>query len=76
MSIYPTTQVVFYDVDNLLWYIGVTAYKTGIKSEIISDRLITGYTENMRLLKYREGIRGDDGGCASATLNYSLWSYP
>ena len=66
----------FYGVRNLEWFIGVTAFDTGIETEIVHGWLNSGYTENMRLLEHRPEACGDDGGGASPTLGYTLGAYP
>ncbi len=66
----------FYGVRNLEWFIGVTAFDTGIEPEIVNAWLDSGYTENMRMLEHRREACGDDGGGASPTLGYTLGAYP
>jgi heparin/heparan-sulfate lyase len=66
----------FYGVRNCLWFIGCTAFGTGIESELVNEWLLWGHDENMRLLEYRKKARGDDGGGASATLGYVFGAYP
>ncbi len=66
----------FYGVRNCLWFVGCTAFGTGIESEKIDEWLVWGRNENMRLLEHRRKACGDDGGGASATLGYVLGAYP
>lgn len=66
----------FYGVRNCLWFIGCTAYGTGIETELASKWLVEGRDENMKLLEYRKRACGDDGGGASPTLGYVFGAYP
>jgi heparin/heparan-sulfate lyase len=66
----------FYGVKNCLWFIGCTAYGTGIETELVNEWLVWGHNENRKLLEYRRKARGDDGGGASATLGYVFGAYP
>lgn len=66
----------FYGVKNCLWFIGCTAYGTGIEEELVNEWLIWGRNENMKLLEHRRRACGDDGGGASSTLGYVLGAYP
>ncbi len=66
----------FYGVKNCLWFIGCTAYGTGIETELVNEWLVWGHDENFRLLEYRRKARGDDGGGASPTLGYVFGAYP
>jgi len=65
----------FYGVKNCLWFIGCTAFGTGIEPELVNEWLVWGYDENVKLLEYRKKARGDDGGGASATLGYVFGAY-
>ena len=69
-------QTGFYGVRNCLWFIGCTAFGTGIESERVNEWLVWGRNENMKLLEHRRKACGDDGGGASATLGYILGAYP
>jgi len=60
----------FYGVRNCLWFIGCTAFDTGIETELVNEWLVWGHDENMKLLEYRSKARGDDGGGASPPLGY------
>ena len=66
----------FYGVKNCLWFIGCTAFGTGIETELVNEWLVWGHDENLRLLEHRKKACGDDGGGASATLGYILGAYP
>jgi heparin/heparan-sulfate lyase len=66
----------FYGVKNCLWFIGCTAFGTGIETEKVNEWLLWGRNENMKLLDHRRKACGDDGGGASATLGYVLGAYP
>ena len=66
----------FYGVKNCLWFIGCTAFGTGIEEDKINEWLLWGRNENMKLLEHRRRACGDDGGGASATLGYVLGAYP
>ena len=66
----------FYGVKNCLWFIGCTAFGTGIEEEKINEWVVWGRNENMKMLEHRRSSCGDDGGGASATLGYVLGAYP
>jgi len=66
----------FYGVRNSLWFIGCTAFGTGIEPERVNEWLVWGHDENLRLLDHRRRSCGDDGGGASATLGYLFGAYP
>ncbi len=66
----------FYGVTNSLWFIGCTAFGTGIEAELANEWLVWGHDENMKLLEYRKEACGDDGGGASPTLGYVFGAYP
>jgi hypothetical protein len=66
----------FYGVKNCLWFIGCTAFGTGIEEEKVNGWLVWGRNENMKMLEHRRRACGDDGGGASATLGYVLGAYP
>jgi len=66
----------FYGVRNCLWFIGCTAFATGIETDLVNDWLVWGHDENRKLLEYRRNARGDDGGGASPTLGYVFGAYP
>jgi hypothetical protein len=66
----------FYGVKNCLWFIGCTAFGTGIEEDKVNEWLVWGWNENMKLLEHRRRACGDDGGGASATLGYVLGAYP
>jgi len=66
----------FYGVRNCLWFLGCTAYGTGIEMEKVNEWLVWGHDENLKLLEHRRKACGDDGGGASSTLGYVLGAYP
>jgi hypothetical protein len=66
----------FYGVKNCLWFIGCTAWGTGIHPETVNRWLVWGHDENRKLLAHRKQACGDDGGGASPTLGYVLGAYP
>ncbi|HOX03807.1 MAG TPA: heparinase II/III family protein [Candidatus Paceibacterota bacterium] len=66
----------FYGVQNCLWFLGCTAFQTGIETEKVNEWLVWGRAENLKLLEHRRQACGDDGGGASATLGYLLGAYP
>jgi heparin/heparan-sulfate lyase len=66
----------FYGVRNCLWFIGCTAFGTGIEPELVNEWLVWGHDENLRMLEHRRRACGDDGGGASATLGYIFGAYP
>jgi hypothetical protein len=66
----------FYGVRNSLWFIGCTAYGTGIEPQLVNEWLVWGHDENLKLLAHRRTACGDDGGGASATLGYIFGAYP
>jgi heparin/heparan-sulfate lyase len=66
----------FYGVRNCLWFIGCTAFNTGIETERINEWLLWGHDENLKMLAHRKKACGDDGGGASPTLGYVFGAYP
>ena len=66
----------FYGVRNCLWFIGCTAFGTGIETQRVNEWLAWGHNENRKLLEHRKGACGDDGGGASPTLGYVFGAYP
>ncbi len=66
----------FYGVRNCLWFIGCTAFGTGIETERVNQWLVWGRDENLKMLEHRKRACGDDGGGASPTLGYVFGAYP
>ncbi len=66
----------FYGVKNCLWFIGCTAFGTGIETERAGEWLVWGHDENLKMLEHRKRACGDDGGGASPTLGYVFGAYP
>ena len=70
----PTTG--FYGPLNLRWFVGLALYDDGINDDLALEYLRSGYELNMQLLEHRRKSAGDDGGAASASLNYAMGAYP
>lgn len=66
----------FYGVRNCLWFIGCTAYGTGIEPQRVNEWLVWGHNENLKMLEHRRKACGKDGGGASPTLGYIFGAYP
>ncbi|MFW6114480.1 MAG: heparinase II/III domain-containing protein [bacterium] len=66
----------FYGVRNCLWFIGCTAFNTGIETERVNEWLVWGHDENLKMLEHRKRACGEDGGGASPTLGYVFGAYP
>jgi heparin/heparan-sulfate lyase len=66
----------FYGVRNCLWFIGCTAYGTGIETVLVNEWLVWGHDENLKMLAHRRKACGEDGGGASPTLGYTFGAYP
>ena len=66
----------FYGYKNCYWFIGCTAFGTGIETDKVNQWLVWGHDENLRLLEHRKMACGDDGGGASSTLGYVFGAYP
>jgi hypothetical protein len=66
----------FYGVRNCLWFLGCTAFGTGIETERVNRWLVWGRDENFKMLEHRRRACGEDGGGASPTLGYVLGAYP
>lgn len=66
----------FYGTGVLEWYAGLVFYKSGIDDVLALKLLRDGYDQHMKLIKYRKEIAGDDGGSATAVLEYALKAYP
>ena len=69
----PTTG--FYGNRSLLWYAGLALYGEGI-DERAHWFLADGYRLNLELLAHRRKGAGDDGGSATASMNYAIAAYP
>jgi heparin/heparan-sulfate lyase len=69
----PTTG--FYGNRSILWYAGLATWGEGVddRSETF---LAEGYRLCLEVLAQRRKGAGDDGGSASASLNYALAAYP
>ncbi len=65
-----------YGVNNCKWFVGCTAYGTGIEETLVNEWFAWGYDENVKLLEHRKKACGDDGGSASPTLGYAFGAYP
>jgi len=66
----------FYGNRSLLWYAGLATYGEGIDDERAESFLAEGYNLNTALLNHRRMGAGDDGGSATASLNYAMEAYP
>ncbi len=66
----------FYGVRNCLWFVGCTAFGTGIETGRVNEWLVWGHDENLKMLEHRKRACGDDGGGASPTLGYVFGAYP
>jgi heparin/heparan-sulfate lyase len=66
----------FYGVRNCQWFIGCTAYGTGIETERVNEWLAWGRAENLKMLEHRRKACGKYGGGASPTLGYIFGAYP
>jgi heparin/heparan-sulfate lyase len=66
----------FYGVRNCLWFIGCTAFGTGIETDRVNEWLVWGHDENLRMLEHRRKACGESGGGASPTLGYVFGAYP
>jgi len=66
----------FYGTPSLLWYAGLATYKEGIDDELAEEFLTRGYDLYMKVFQYRLRSADDDGGSATAALNYALAAYP
>jgi heparin/heparan-sulfate lyase len=66
----------FYGVRNCLWFLGCTAFGTGIETERVNEWLVWGRSENMKMLEHRRKACGESGGGASPTLGYVFGAYP
>ncbi|NLS96266.1 MAG: hypothetical protein GXX96_29350 [Planctomycetaceae bacterium] len=66
----------FYGVRNSQWFIGCTAFGTGIETERVNQWLVWGHDENLKMLEHRKIACGEAGGGASPTLGYIFGAYP
>jgi heparin/heparan-sulfate lyase len=66
----------FYGVRNLVWFAGLAAYGDGIDDARALGFLQLGHKYNQDLFNYRRQCAGDDGGLATAAVNYAMGAYP
>ncbi|NGM61038.1 heparinase [Sphingobacterium sp. SGG-5] len=66
----------FYGNPVLAWYAGLVFDKTGINDPMASTLLKQGFEDHWRLLRYRKQVAGDDGGAATAVMEYNIQAYP
>ncbi len=66
----------FYGVQNLVWFAGLAGYNDGIDDGAALRFLKLGYQYNQDLFNYRAQCAGDDGGLATAAVNYAMGAYP
>ena len=70
----PTTG--FYGNRSLLWYAGLATYGEEVDDIRAESFLAEGYRLNMEMLAHRRKGAGDDGGSATASMNYAIAAYP
>jgi hypothetical protein len=70
----PTTG--FYGNPSVLWYAGLATFGEGIDDVRAETFLSEGYRLNLEVLNHRKKCSGDDGGSASACMNYVMAAYP
>lgn len=70
----PTTG--YYGLRNLEWFLGLTAWGTGVEPAITETFLSNSYSMTRALLEHRKNASGDDGGGASSTITYTFGQYP
>jgi hypothetical protein len=70
------TQSGFYSTQSLPWFGGLAAFREGIDDALAEHFLNEGYAGFVQVLEHRRKAAGDDGGTASASLNYALAAYP
>ncbi len=66
----------YYGGRNLCWFAGLVMLNEGISDQKARAFLVEGYDTFQELLRHRSELAGDDGGAASATLDYALNAYP
>ncbi len=66
----------FYGLVGLRWYMGLVFYKAGIDDQKAEKLLRRGYADHIKMLKHRADLADDDGGAATATLEYVMRAYP
>ena len=68
----------FYGPVNLPWYIGLAFLgdDEGVPAGYAHEMLERGYRQHIRLLEYRAGSAGDDGGMSSVATSYAFGFYP
>lgn len=66
----------YYGNPTLAWYAGLVFYKTGIDDQMAKELLKQGFEDHWKLLKYRKCVAGDDGGSATAVMEYNIQAYP
>lgn len=69
-------QTGYYGNPVLAWYAGLVFYKTGINDQMAEKLLKQGFEEHWKLLSYRKQVAGDDGGSATAVMEYNIQAYP
>ncbi len=65
-----------YGTSTLLWYVGLATCGDCIDDKRAGRFTKTGYDQHMKMLAWRRGMAGDDGGSASASVNYAMAAYP
>ncbi len=66
----------FYGEPNLLWFAGLAGFGDGIDDALARRLLLEGYRLNLEMFNYRKQCALDDGGLATAAVNYSMGAYP
>ena len=66
----------FYGTTCMAWYAGIVFHNTGINDSLAKELVLRGYDDHTALLKHRSNTAGDDGGSASAVLEYCMEAYP
>ncbi len=66
----------YYGNPTLAWYAGLVFYKTGVDDFLAAQLLKKGFEDHWKLLSYRKEIAGEDGGSATAVMEYNIQAYP
>lgn len=66
----------FYGQRVLSWYAGVVFYNAGINDSLANKLLLKGYEDHIALLNFRKTMVGNQGGAATACMEYAFRAYP
>jgi len=66
----------FYGERNIVWFAGLASYDDGIDDATALRFLRLGRQYNLDTFEYRKQCALDDGGLATAAVNYSMGAYP